>query len=207
MPATLSREGPPSAPTPTRVRVRFWTWLRRRPDTARYGLPLLGLLLALPLLLLRTSGDGLGFVLLFAALLLGAAGRALGREWAAVRAHCARGTLAPALVVSDRPALIAVLGSLDLGGDDPTPAVKILPLPRGLGLATGDRLAAVSVPRGADFLPLALPAVTSDPRALQDALRRVTEGGDGVDVWAYLERRLAHLPHPYRPGLYRVNIE
>ncbi len=202
MPPALLLSDPPA-----RIRVQFWTWLRHRPDTARYALPPAGLLLALPLLLLRTSGDGLLFVLLFAVLLLGAAGRALAREWAAVRAHCARGTLAPALVVSDRPALIAVLGSLDLGGDDPTPAVKILPLPRGLGLATGDRLTAISVPRGADFFPVALPAVTSDPRALEDALRRVTAGGDGADVWVDLERRLAHFPHPYRPGLYRLNIE
>ncbi len=190
-----------------RVRVRFWTWLRRRPDTARYALPLAGLLLALPLLLLRTSGDGLLFVLLFSVLLLGAAGRALAREWAAVCAHCARGALAPALVVSDRPPLVAVPGGLDLGNDRLTLAVKILPLPSGLNLATGDRLTAISVPRGADFFPLALPAVTSDPRALEDALRRVATGGDGVEVWADLERRLARLPHPYRPGLYRVNIE
>lgn len=197
----------PSAPPPARIRVRFWTWLRRRPDTARYALPLSGLLLALPLLLLRTSGDGLLFVLLFAALLLGAAGRALAREWAQVRAHCAQGTLVPALVVSDRPPLMAVPGGLALGTDRPAPAVKILPLPPGLGLAAGDRLAAVSVTRGADFLPLALPAVTSDPRALDDALRRVTEGGDGADVWAELERRLARLPHPYRVGLYQVHIE
>lgn len=198
----------PLLPDPTaRIRVQFWTWLRHRPDTARYALPLAGLLLALPLLLLRTSGDGLLFVLLFSLLLLGAASRALAREWARVRSHCARGTLAPALVVSGRPPLMAVLGAVDLGGDRPTPAIRILPLPAGLRLTTGDRLAAISVPRGTDFLSLALSAVTSDPRALEDALRRVTVGGDGADVWADLGRCLAHLPHPYRPGLYRLNIE
>jgi hypothetical protein len=51
----------------------------------------------------------------------------------------------------------------------------------------------------ADFDPKAVECVTTDPAAIQHTISQL-----GEDDWRELERKLAHIPRPFRPGLYHT---
>jgi hypothetical protein len=125
-----------------------------------------------------------------------------------VRRAFRAGEVCPAVVVAQRPPLVAVRADLSAtGAPGPRPAVKMLhqPLRRLTGGTpiVGTRLAAVAthrppVRRGtwADFDPTVLRCATTD----EVEVGRVT-GTLGEQDWRELDDALAQCPSPRRPGL------
>lgn len=131
-----------------------------------------------------------------------------------IREHFAHGCINPAKIVSAQPYLIAVSGDLGLRHGDPWPVIKIMPQPLartgGRRMRVGEEIATVALYFGTGdqghwdgFEPIAVECVTDDPTAIQHATRQLQKSQEG-DVWDDLEKHLAHVPRPYRPGLYWI---
>lgn len=114
----------------------------------------------------------------------------------------------PAVVVSERPGLVAVWTNMTTDLDGWHPAVKIVrhPLKRMSGepVKKGTRLATISHYNGNgenecwdNFYPTVVNCVTTNLFLVARAKRRV-----GRDDWQHLREYLRDVPKPFRPGIY-----
>lgn len=203
---TLSR-----ASLPGRVKVSLLVWGRCFPKETLPRLVRLALAMAVPLVFVIAAPSSAWGIVAFSLVLIAAQAFALWREATCVQEHFKYGCLNPAKVVSVSPYLIAVYGDLGLQEGDSWPTIKILSQPlekvRGRRMQNGDRLATVSLysgyhnrPHWEDFDPIAVNCVTDDESQIRDALLRLNQVN--TEGWDDLERFLALLPKPYKPGLY-----
>lgn len=130
-----------------------------------------------------------------------------------VRGQFRHGCVCPAIVISDRPWLVAVWSDLSTGGGRVYPAIRVLhqPLGRMTGgpPAVGQRLATVALYSVGDdpsldrywkdFSPQVVNCVSTDPDAIDAVLASIPP-----EEWAALDASLARVPTPIRPGLYKL---
>jgi len=121
-------------------------------------------------------------------------------------AHFSRGCTNPAIVLQSRPLLLAVYSDLSTGSGS-YPVIKVLHHPAGgERLAPQTRCATISLYSGStqsarweDFTPRLMTAAHSDRRAMIAAMEYIPE-----EEWSLLERAVADLPKPWKPGLYPI---
>lgn len=202
---------------PGQIKVDLRVWMRCFPQEVMPRLIRLALATAVPVIFLIAAPGSAWGIAAFSFLLIAAQAFALWREATLLREHFKYGCINAAKVVSANPYLIAVYGDLGLHGGEPWPVIKIMRQPlgkvRGRRMQGGDRLATVSLyygeyskPHWDDFQPVAVNCVTDDERAIRDALWRLNRREE-EDVWGDLEKYLALVPQPYRPGLYWMRQE
>ena len=207
------------ASRPGRVRVDLRVWVRCFP---RETLPMLAFVtfsvFVSVIMLVASPADAWGLVFFFA-IAAGGVSFFLWQKATLVKENFEYGCLNPAVVVTVNPYQIAVYGDLTTQGNDVWPAIKILSQPlgktQGRRMQVGDRLATVSVysdannsrfkPHWDDFYPTAVNCVTDDDTVIRDALWRLNQSLE--EEWNDLERYLASVPKPYRPGLYWMRTE
>lgn len=135
---------------------------------------------------------------------------ALVMDVARVRRKFRVGDVCPAVVVSQRPPVVAVRADLAAAGATPRPAVKVVAQPLrwllGGAPAVGTRLAAVAEyvapARGGgwrNFDPEILRCATADEVEVGRVTWSIAE-----QEWRALEGDLAKCPSPARPGLYTL---
>lgn len=206
------------ASRPGKIRVNWFVWVRCFPSLTVPKLAALAFAVIASLaMLLAAPADAWGLIA-FSAIVIAGQSFILWSQITLLSENFEYGCLNPARVVSVNPYLIAVYGDLTSQGDSVWPAIKILPQPlgkiRGRRMQIGDRLATVSVysdagarskPYWDDFYPTAVNCVTDDETAVRDALWRLNHSLE--EGWNELERYLALVPQPYRPGLYWMRSE
>lgn len=133
-----------------------------------------------------------------------------GFYWKRLREHFRYGDANPGIVVSLEPMLIAVATDLTKGAGQ-YPVVKIfnkrLPTIDGQRPRLGARLATVALyegssdksPHWSDFDPLPAQCATGDQAALERIMNSFTQRD-----WDRLNSWLAHVPQPFRRGLYPI---
>lgn len=202
------------ASLPGQVVVQYTQWIRCFPRQTVPQLLLVVLILAGALGLML--GTHTAMSLWPFAVGMVAVGRRLDAKFRKIRDHFLHGCLNPGVVVSVSPCLVAVMTDMSHRSGESWPAIKITPQPldrtSGPRPKIGDRVATVALyygsqqrPRWDDFVPIAVPCVSTRREDVTQSLARLE--ADRPDVWGEMDRALASVPTPTRPGLYWITTE
>jgi hypothetical protein len=216
MPVDKTKKLPPSssrsqASIPGRIVVQPLVWMRCFPAQTLPNAALAILLPILSVVMITALHTGAGVILLL--IIAFYAGRRLNRQLQHMRGKMANGCLNPARVISVNPGLIAVYTDLASRPGQEWPVIKVVAQPLGRAggppLKTGDRIAVAAYyygssgkPHWNDFSPTPVACITADETELREAMARIDADPDGL--WDALDRSLAQVPTPTRPGLYWI---
>jgi hypothetical protein len=129
--------------------------------------------------------------------------------WASIRSWFWRGDVCPAVIVSEKPLLVATLADLT-AGEDSYPAVKIrrepaLRFPGTAGRA-GKTVACIARYDGSpgdrcwtNFHPRPVLCATAEEAESKRLIAEISR-----ERWKELQAAIQRLPRPFRPGLYRL---
>ncbi|MDX1447299.1 DUF3239 domain-containing protein [Lishizhenia sp.] len=133
-----------------------------------------------------------------------------GFYWLHKKEHFRSGDSNGGIVISVRPTLVAVATDLTQGFGH-YPAIKIIKCNSLKNVKINDKIATVAlysqsknpnVPHWVGFNPIPLSFATKDQEVLDKAIKSYD-----MDQWESIKSRLEELDKPYRPGLFKTEIE
>lgn len=130
--------------------------------------------------------------------------------WLRKKEHFKNGDSNGGIIISTNPTLLAITTDLTKGFGE-FPVIKIIPCSALKNAKIGDKIATVSLytasvneelPHWIDFNPIPLFYATNNKEILKKAIESYND-----EQWKNIQNRLIEIKKPYKPGLYKSEIQ